>query len=207
MHSFLPSGRNLPLFLYTRWESLSTLLLPSGLSLSPPAYQSCLNALSYLVYSSFWNLIPLSLPVRPVSALEGLHLIKFCSFLSSFWMGLINPGRAHGPFSVLSISLKLLTLSDIPPFSTNSFRLASLLALLVGLNLFFLIGALVWFIKITKVVPFESVKVFRKDPFLALYFSLSSLMIFRPLCLLPSAVLFTLTIWPFGLPPPQSPLQ
>ena len=31
-------------------------------------------------------------------------------------------------------------------------------------------------------------------------------MIFRPLCLLPSAVLFTLTIWPFSPPPPWSPL-
>ena len=44
---------------------------------------------------------------------------------------------------------------------------------------------------------------FRKDPFLALYFSLSSLMIFQLLCLLLSAVLFALTIWPFG-PPPHS---
>ena len=79
--------------------------------------------------------------------------------------------------------------------------------LLVGLNLFFLIGALLWSIKITKVVPFESVEVFHKDPFLALYFSLSSLMIFRPLCFLPSAVLFTLTIWPFGPLPPWSPLR
>ena len=40
-----------------------------------------------------------------------------------------------------------------------------------------------------------------------LYFSLSSLMIFLPLCLLPSAALFTLTIWPFGPPPPRSPLR
>ena len=31
----------------------------------------------------------------------------------------------------------------------------------------------VWFFKIAQVVPFESVEVFRKDPFLALYFSLS----------------------------------
>ena len=44
---------------------------------------------------------------------------------------------------------------------------------------------------------------FRKDPFLVLYFSLSPLMIFRPLCLLSSDVLFTLTIWPFGPPPPR----
>ena len=68
---------------------------------------------------------------------------------------------------------KLLTLSGIPPFSTKSFWLASLLALLVGLNLFCLTGVLVWFFKITKVVSFESVEVFCKDPFLALYFSLS----------------------------------
>ena len=79
--------------------------------------------------------------------------------------------------------------------------------LLVGFNLSFLIGALVWSFKITKVVPFESVEVFRKDPFLALYFSPSSLMIFWPLCLLPSSALFTLTIWSFGPPPPRSPLQ
>ena len=46
--------------------------------------------------------------------------------------------------------------------------------------------------------------VFRKDPFLALYFSLSSLMIFLLLCLLPSAAFFTLTIWPFGPLPPRS---
>ena len=122
-------------------------------------------------------------------------------------MGLTNPGRALGQSCLLSISQKLLTLSGIPPFSTNLFRLASLLALLVGLNLSFLIGALVWFIKITKAVPFESVEVFRKDPFLALYFSPSSLMIFRLLCLLPSAALFTLTIWPFGPPLPRSPLR
>ena len=47
----------------------------------------------------------------------------------------------------------------------------------------------------------------RKDPFLALYFSFFSSMIFLLLCLLPSAALFTLTIWPFGPPPPRSPLR
>ena len=64
-----------------------------------------------------------------------------------------------------------------------------------------------WFFKITKAVPFGSVEVFRKDPVLALFFSLSSLIIFRSLCLLPSAALFTLTIWSFGPPPPRSPLR
>ena len=57
-----------------------------------------------------------------------------------------------------------------PALLINSFRLAFVLALLVGLNLSFLIGALVWFIKITKVVPFKSVEMFRKDRFLACTF-------------------------------------
>ena len=70
-----------------------------------------------------------------------------------------------------------------------------------------MIRTLAWFIKITKVVPFESVEVFRNDPFLAPYFSPYSLMILRLLCLLPSAALFTVTIWPFGPPPPRSPLR
>ena len=41
----------------------------------------------------------------------------------------------------------------LPLFSKNLFRPASLVALLVGLNLSFLIGALAWFFKITKVAP------------------------------------------------------
>ena len=118
-HSFPSIWKHLPLFPSTRRESLSTLLLPSGLSLSPPAYQSCLNASIYPVFSSFWSTIPFSLLARPVSVLVGLHSIKFCAFLNPFRMGLTNPGRALGRFSLLSISLKLLTLSGIPPFSTN----------------------------------------------------------------------------------------
>ena len=35
----------------------------------------------------FWNLMPFSFPARPVSALDGLHLIKFCTFFSPFQMG------------------------------------------------------------------------------------------------------------------------
>ena len=46
-------------------------------------------------------------------------------------MGLTNPGRI-----LARSSLNLLTLSGIPPFSINSFWLASLLALLVELNYF-----------------------------------------------------------------------
>ena len=137
-------------------------------------------------------------PARPVSTLDGIHYIKFCFFLSPFRMDLTNPARVLGRSSLLLIFPKLLTVSGIPPFSINSFRLASLLALLVRLNLSFLIGALAWFIKIRKVVLFQSVEVFRKDPFSALYFSLSSSTIFLPFCLLPSAAFFTLTIGPFN---------
>ena len=43
-------------------------------------------------------------------------------------MGLTNPSRALGRSCLLLIFLKLLTLSGVPPFSTNLFRLASLLA-------------------------------------------------------------------------------
>ena len=121
-------------------------------------------------------------------------------------MGLTNRGQALGRSCLLSISPKLLTLSGIPPFSTNVCRLVFLLALLVELNLSFLIGVLAWFIKITKVVPFEFVEVFCKNPFLALYFSLYSSMIFHLFYLLLSAALFMLTIWSFGFPP-QSPLR
>ena len=179
--------------------------LDSPASFRPISPTSCVSKLferiilSRLLFFLVSNSI-LSPRHRLVSALDGLHSIKFCIFLSPFRMGLTNPGRALGRSCLLSISRKLLTLSSIPLFSTNPFRLASLLALLVGLNLSFLIGAFVWFIKITKAAPFESVEVFRNGPFLALYFSLFSLMIFRPLCLLPSAALFTLTIWPFGPP-------
>ena len=186
--------------------------LGSPASFRPISLTSCVSKLfeRIILFRLFFFLESnsiLSLRARPVSALDGLHLIKFCSFLNPFRMGLTNPGRALGRSCLLSISLKLSTQSGIPPFSTNLFRLVSLLALLVGLNLSFLIGALVWFFKIRKVVPFESVEMFRKDPFLALYFSLSSSMLSRLFCLFPSAALFTLTIWPLGPPPPRSLLR
>ena len=49
--------------------SFLSISLTSCVSLSPPAYQSCLNASFYSVYSSFWNLIPFFLPSRPISDL------------------------------------------------------------------------------------------------------------------------------------------
>ena len=185
--------------------------LDSPASFQPISLTSCVSKLfERIILSRVLFFLESNSILSPRQAgfhLGGLLLIKFCTFLSPFRMGLTNSGRVLGRFCLLLISRKLLTLSGIPRFSTNSFRLASLFALLVGLHLSFLIDALVWFFKITKVVPFESVEVFRKHSFLALYFSLSSSMLFRHICLLPSAALFTLTIWPFGPPPPRLPLR
>ena len=113
-------------------------------------------------------------------------------------MDLTNPSRV-GPFLLLWTSSKLSTLSGtLLFFLRTDFGWPPSLLCSLDLNLFFLISALTWSFKIT-----ESVEVFRKDPFLALYFSLFSSMIFVLLCLLPSVVLFMPTIWPFG-PLPQS---
>ena len=61
-------------------------------------------------------------------------------------------------------------------------------------------GALAWYFKITKVAPFESVKVFRKDPFLAQYLFIFSSRIFLHRFFLPSAIFLMLAIWPFDPP-------
>ena len=86
--------------------------LDSPASFRPISLTSCLskffNALFYPIYSFFWNLIlfiilsrllfflesnsMLSLLARPVSALDGLLSIKFCTFLSPFRMSSTNPG-------------------------------------------------------------------------------------------------------------------
>ena len=115
-------------------------------------------------------------------------------------MSLPNPSVVFGRFLLRSTSPRLSTTSGFSLSSINLFRLASLLALLVELDLFFLISALACFFKITKVAPYESVEEFCKDLFLALYFSLVLSMIFLLFCLLPSSVLFMLTTWPLGPP-------
>ena len=127
-------------------------------------------------------------------------ILKTLARIPSFELGspaLRNPSLLRiklffGPFSLMLYLDGFLFFSvmfGIPPFFTNLFRLVTILALLLEFNLFFRTGA-----------PFNFVKVFCKDPFLALYFSLFSSMISLLLCLFPSAVLFMLISWPFGRP-------
>ena len=81
LYSFPSIWKTSSLLPFTKWESLSTLLLPSGLSLSPPAYQSCLNASFHHVYSSFWSLIPLS-PTRQAGFCPGRSILDHILYLS-----------------------------------------------------------------------------------------------------------------------------
>ena len=107
-------------------------------------------------------------------------------------MGLTNPSLAYRRFLLLLTCRKLRLCLAPRPFSQT---------LLVGLNLSFPMGALVWFFEITKVALFES-EAFCKVSLLALYYFLSLSMIFLLFCLLPLAALFMLTTCPFG--PPRS---
>ena len=173
-----------------------------GKPFNPPAFFQpiCLNSfvlklferimLSRLFFFRESNSIPS--PRRAGFRLVGLFSIQFCSFLSSFRMSLTSTARAHGRFLPRSTFSKLSTLSGIHRFSTNLFWLALFLALHIELNFSFLISALVWLFKITKIAPFEPVEVF-----CVLYLSLFLSMIFLRLCLPLSAALLVLTIWPF----------
>ena len=68
-------------------------------------------------------------------------------------------------------------LSDIPLFIINLFSAGSPSSFARWTRSSLLTGALACFLKITKVAPFEFVERFRKNPFLALLFSLFSSMI------------------------------
>ena len=163
----LPSERHLLIFSFIKWESLSTILVHSCLSLSSPASQRFLNVSFYRVHSSSWSLIPFSLPLDWFAPwmVYPRSILYLCG---QFRMGLTHSSRVLRQFLVQSISLKLSTLSSTPVFDVNLFQQASHLALLVEINLSFLTGALARFSKITKVSSFESAEVFRKDPFLNL---------------------------------------
>ena len=70
-----------------------TLLLPSGLSLSPPASQSFLNASFYLVHSSFWSLNSILFPHQAGFRL-GPSTLDQILFLSQSILDGFNKPRA-----------------------------------------------------------------------------------------------------------------
>ena len=97
--------------------------LDSPASFLPISLTSCVSKLferiilSRLLFFLKSNSI---LSPRQAGFRPGRTTLDQILFLSqSISDGLTNPGRALGRFSLLSISLKLLTLSGIPPFSTN----------------------------------------------------------------------------------------
>ena len=97
--------------------------LDSPASFQPISLTSCVSKLFECIILSrllfFLESNSILSPRQAVSALVGLHSIKFFTFLSPFRMGLTNPGRALGRSCLLSISPKLVTLSGIPPISIN----------------------------------------------------------------------------------------
>ena len=162
--------------------------LDSPASFWPISLTSCISKLferiilSYLLFIRESNSI---LSPSQAGFRSGRFTLDHILYLSQFISDEFNKPRPGSRTILCTVDFSK-TFSSVwhPPFSINSFRLASHLALLLGLHLSFLIDVLAWFIKIKKVVHFESVEVFRKDLFLAQCFSLSSSMIFLFLCLL-----------------------
>ena len=196
---FLSSGRHLLLFLFTRWESFSTFLFPSCLSSSLSTSQSFIKASFYRVYSSFCNLTPFS-PPRHAGFHSGGSTLDQILFLSRSISNGFNKPQSGSRTILATIDFsKLSTLSGISPFSTNLFQPASLLC--CRTKSFVSDRCTCVFYQNHKNYSFESIKMFRKNLFLALYFSLLFSVIFLLLCLLPSAALFMLTTCPFDPPP------
>ena len=149
--------------------------LDSPASFWPISLTSCISKLFERIILSRLLLFLESnsfLSLRQAGFCSGRSTLDQILYLSQSISDGFNKPRPGSQTILSTIDFSKAFDSGILPFFINSFRLASLLALLVGLNLSFLIDALVWFFKITKAAPFESVEVFRKDPYLALHFSL-----------------------------------
>ena len=94
-------------------DRLTSLLLDAPRQSSPRPRRKHGRRLALLSHQN------LTLNLYTLSPLLCCWLIFLHSFLSPFWMGLTNLGRVLEQCSLLSISLKLLTRSGIPSFSTN----------------------------------------------------------------------------------------
>ena len=105
--------------------------LDSPASFRPVSITFCLSKLfERIILSGLLFFLESNSILSPRQA--GFHsgrstLVQILYFSQSISNGFNKPKAALGRFSLLSISLKLLTLSGIPPFTIRSFRLASFL--------------------------------------------------------------------------------
>ena len=168
----------------------------SPVSFRPISPNSCVSKLFERIILSrlLFFLEPNSIfsPRQPVSALNNLHLIN--TTISDGFnkprpgsqtiLSIIDFSKAFDSVWHPALFHKLIS-AGLPPcfFRWTQSFLSDRRASVVYQN--------------HKSCSFRVRRGVRKDPFLALYFSLSSLMIFRLLCLLPSAVLYAgdLAIW------------
>ena len=153
----------------------------------------------------FWNLIPFFLPAKPVSTLDGLHVqIPYLSQSISDEFNKPRPG-SRTILSTINFSKPLDSVWHPALFhKLISAGLPSCFARWTQSVLFDRRTCVVFqnhksrSFRVRRGIPQGTIL----GPVL-----FSPSMIFRPLCLLLSAALFTLTIWPFDPPPPQSLLR
>ena len=97
---------------------------PASFRSLSPAFQSCLNATLYLVYSSFCSLTPFSVHARPVSAMDGLLLIKFRVSLKSILDGFNQPRSGSHTTLLLLLITQLLPSDDGTPGAAEAGQLS-----------------------------------------------------------------------------------
>ena len=111
-------------------------------------------------------------PIRPH---QGFHqnVEVGRDWSSPFWMGLTNPSRALGRFSLLMTLLRAFVSVRHPALFHKpiSDAVAFPFAFFGGLNLFFLTGAFAWCFKMKQLALFKSVQVLRKNSYLTVFFS------------------------------------
>ena len=178
--------------------------LDSPASFRPIFISAFLYTSFYRVYS-FCSLIRFSLPDTPVSALDRLTLDQILFFSYSISKG-VNKPKPASRLILAAIDFSKVFNSVWHPALFHKLISAGLSSCFARWTQSFLSDrrACVVFQNYRIVAPFESVVVFLNYPFLAWYITLSSSVIFLLLCLLSSPVLFMLTTWPFGPPPPRS---